>query len=67
MSEEDCRKPMGKADTCWYCGGRLIWQNDFDYADVFGEGEGIVTYLHCIECGARVEYSKRDDEEDDIQ
>ena len=57
MSEEGIR------DCCWYCGGKLCWDNDFDYADVYGEGEGIVTYLHCTNCGATVEYSVRDDEE----
>ena len=46
---------------CWYCGGKLIWNSDFNYSDVYGEGEGIVTYLHCSNCGAEVEYSRRDD------
>ena len=32
-------------DRCVFCNCRLIWQNDFDYSDVYGEGEGIVTYL----------------------
>lgn len=45
-----------RRDTCWYCGGRLIWGCDYDYADVYGEGEGIVTHLHCKDCGARVTY-----------
>ncbi len=58
----DDNKMIG--DRCWYCGGKLCWDNDFDYADVFGEGEGIVTYLHCMDCGATVEYSNRDDEEE---
>lgn len=55
----------GARDVCWYCGGRLIWGSDFNYDEVFGEGEGIVTYLHCTECGAEVQYSKRDDEEEE--
>lgn len=57
----------GARDVCWYCGGKLIWQNDFSLEDVYGEGEGedIVTYLHCTECGARVTYEQRDDEEEE--
>ena len=56
MSEEE-----EKVNRCWYCGGKLIWQNDFAYSDIYGAGEGIVTYLTCSECGAEVEYSRRDD------
>ena len=55
----------GARDVCWYCGGRLIWDSDFNYDEVFGEGEGIATYLHCMDCGAEVQYSKRDDEEEE--
>lgn len=51
--------------TCWYCGGELIWQSDFEYSDVYPEGEGIVTYLTCSNCGAEVEYSLRTDNEED--
>lgn len=48
-------------DKCWYCGGQLCWDNDFDLFDVYPElkGEcdgGIVTYLHCTECGSTIEY-----------
>lgn len=51
---------------CWYCGSKLIWMNDYNYDEVYGEGEGIVTYLLCSnkDCNAQVEYSKRDDEEE---
>lgn len=44
-------------DVCWYCGGRLIWMSDYDYEDVYGEDEGIVTHLACSQCGALVEYT----------
>lgn len=40
--------------NCWYCGSKLIWDSDFNYDEVFGEGEGIVTYLHCSKCGAEI-------------
>lgn len=42
----------------------MIWNNDFNYDEVYGDGEGIVTYLHCSECGANCEFSKRDDDWD---
>lgn len=55
----------GARDVCWYCGGQLCWDSDFNYDEVFGEGEGIATYLHCTKCGATVLYSQRTDEEDE--
>lgn len=54
----------GENSRCWYCGGELIWQSDFEYSDVYPEGKGIVTYLTCSNCGAEVEYSLRIDEEE---
>lgn len=51
---------------CWYCGADLMWQSDFNYDEVYGEGEGIVTYLICPGCGAEVEYSLREDDEDEV-
>ena len=54
---------MRDRTTCWYCGGELIWQSDFNYDDVHGEGEGIVSQLKCSGCHAEVQYSKREDED----
>lgn len=51
-------------NTCWYCGqDSLCWNSDFNYDEVFGEGEGVVSYLTCTnpDCGAEVEYSLRED------
>lgn len=53
----------GDRDVCWYCGGRLIWDSDFAYDDIYEDGKGIVTYLHCADCGAEVEYRKREEDE----
>lgn len=65
MTEQKDEWPYrGARDVCWYCGGRLIWQNDYDYADIYGEGEGIATELICQNCGARVEYTLRTDEDE---
>ena len=42
---------------CFHCCCRsLIWDSDFTYEDVGLEGEGIVQFLHCTNCGAHVEY-----------
>ena len=51
-------------DRCWYCGSKLIWDSDFNYDEIYGEGEGIVTFLHCSneKCNAQIQYSIRDDE-----
>ena len=53
-----------RRDVCWYCGGKLFLGSDFNYDEVFGEGEGIVSYLTCSGCGAEVQYSLLDEEED---
>lgn len=50
---------------CWYCGEEMIWDQDFDYDEVYGEGKGIVTFLHCSNCGANAEFSLGDDKDDD--
>ena len=56
---------MCERNICWYCSGQLIWDSDFNYDEVFGEGEGGVKYLHCSQCGAEVQYSLRDDDDQD--
>ena len=45
-------------DVCWWCRGQLVWDSDFDAEDYYCEEgrEGIVTFLHCSECGAIVTY-----------
>jgi hypothetical protein len=55
MSDESPR------DVCWNCGGKLCWDCDYTYADIYGEGEGVVNKLHCMDCGAEVEYAIRTD------
>lgn len=52
-----------KRNKCWYCGGELCWNSDFNYDEVYGEGEGIVTFLTCTNCGAEVQYSLKNEEE----
>lgn len=50
-----------RRNVCWYCGGQLRWDSDFNYDEIFGEGDGIVSFLTCMDCGAEVQYSLRDD------
>lgn len=50
---------------CWYCGEKMIWDSDFNYDEVYGEGEGIVTFLHCSNCDAECRFSLRDDESEE--
>lgn len=50
---------------CYFCSeGKLIWSSDWNYDEVFGEGEGLVSLWYCCECGAEHQFSKRDDEEE---
>lgn len=53
-----------RQDRCWYCGGQLIWQNDYDLEDI-EDRPGIYTELVCSECGAFVTYTFREEEEDE--
>lgn len=47
---------------CFHCGCRaVIWDNDFSLEDCGYEGEGIVHFCHCTNCGAQIEYIIRDD------
>ena len=42
---------------CFHCCARaVIWDADFSFEDVGYEGEGIVHYCHCTNCGAQTEY-----------
>ena len=53
---------------CFHCLSRsVIWDSDFTFEDVGLEGEGIVHFCHCANCGAQIEYYIRldDDEEDE--
>ena len=53
--------------NCWYCGTEMIWQSDFNYDEVFMEGEGIVSILICPKCGAEAQFSIRDDDPEQVQ
>ena len=53
---------------CFHCGKRMvIWDSDFTFEDCGYEGRGIVHFCHCANCGAQIEYSIKEeqDQEDD--
>lgn len=42
---------------CFHCCARaVIWDSDFTFEDVGMEGNGLVHFCHCANCGARIEY-----------
>lgn len=51
-------------DNCWLCGAEnsVIWDGDFNYDEVYSEGEGVVSLLHCSNCNVEIQYSLRTDE-----
>ena len=59
---EDAEDAPYDRNRCPNCGGYAIWGSDFNYDEVFGEGSGIASYLHCQRCFSSLEYSVRDDE-----
>lgn len=53
---------------CWFCGNKLIWDNDFSYEDYGRDEEGIVTVLHCPRCNATWEgYLDLEEEDSEIK
>ena len=49
---------------CFNCGQRsVVWQSDCMFEDVGVEGEGIVHFCQCANCGAWIEYYVPIDEE----
>jgi len=49
---------------CFHClTNSVIWDADFTFDDCGYEGEGIVHFCHCCNCGAEIEYRIREDEE----
>ncbi len=53
----------GSIYPCPYCGGDMAWQSDFNFDEVHGEGDGIVSYYECVKCGAMSEISIADDDD----
>ena len=42
---------------CFHCGSRsVIWDADFTFSDCGYDGDGLVHFCHCENCGAEIEY-----------
>lgn len=54
---------MFKCPMC--VAGTLYWNSDFNYDEVHGEGEGVVSFYTCSnpECAAEAQFSLRTDKE----
>lgn len=50
---------------CYLCGGEVIWQFDFMFDECGYEGDGIVSFYTCRDCGADIEVRKTIGEETD--
>jgi len=49
--------------NCWFCGGKMIWQSDANYDEVFAEGDGVVAFLTCSSCNAEATFSLKEGDE----
>ena len=52
-----------KKVICWCCGGCVVWDSDATFEEVYGEGRGAVSFLHCKECEVNIKYIVKDGEE----
>ena len=43
----------------------MVWSNDWNYDEIWGEGEGLVSCWFCPHCGAEAQFSKREEEKED--
>ena len=51
---------------CFACDGQVIHGGDHSFEDHGMEGDGIVSNLHCVDCGRFfLMYSPEDDDEQD--
>lgn len=51
---------------CFHCGKRAVsWDADFSFEDYGIDGDGVINTLHCNNCGARVEYYVKEEEEEE--
>ncbi len=48
------------SERCHFCGGPMVWDSDANYSEVYEEAEGIVSFLHCMACGATATWAKRE-------
>ena len=63
--EEESRKAGGMYE-CFHCGARAVgWESDFTFEDLGYDGDGLIQFCTCHNCGAEIEYAIRTDDEED--
>lgn len=51
---------------CFHCGEKAVaWDADFDPEDYGIEGTGIIHNCHCTNCGAEIQYTILDNQEEE--
>lgn len=51
---------------CFHCGARqVVWDCDFDASDYGYDEPGIVHDLHCMSCGAMIQYVVLEEEDEE--
>ena len=61
-------RQQGGLFECFHCGARAVgWESDFTYDDMGYEGEGLVQFCSCQNCGAQIEYDIPTDEAEEEQ
>lgn len=43
------------SERCHFCGGPMVWDSD-----ATGDDGELISYLHCTQCEARAEWTKRE-------
>ena len=57
LEEVSPAKSMDWAYECFNCGAKAVyWMSDASYADCGIEGDGVVHFCTCENCGADIEY-----------
>lgn len=52
--------------NCFYCGRlAVIWDSDFTFDELEYDGDGVVNYYHCTNCGAQIQYKIPYDSEEE--
>ena len=63
-AEPETRRTSGLFE-CFHCGARAVgWSSDFTYADCGYEGDGLVQFCECQNCGEQIEFDIPIDEKE---
>lgn len=57
LTEDQNDQKESRIAACFHCGcTEVCWDSDFTFDDLGYEGEGLVQFCHCPNCGAQIEY-----------